>query len=802
MTDIPVLPHSAGHAPPVPLWSDALISASTSALPPVQTTSSSTRAPVVPPKMRSCAVCRLRRVKCEREPGQDECKGCRDRGLRCTPPEGKQKGGLRDGKRVKAAKELYGSSNDSQPRPSSDYLPVIASSATRHTASMAPATDTPFLSYTDVNSRLGTIELQSSVMSNFVEAFLTFKSVTSFDGDINFRLIFDQAGRRVDQLSDANQVLCAALLALGARCSDHPALIGSGAPRIAELGDATRNDVDLRQYGRRRRHTFEQLRAQALQLADEKGVMRMTSPESVAALMLLEGLMDVSASGIRQGRGYGDAYKGQIRTLLAEGQDGTTPRTVQGTIMAWTAYSRDSLGAAFLGLTPTFSDDDAWLLRGQEDPPLPLPERLFSPLAPEAEVNYWTLINSYVEWVTSLARSMPRKLTGPRATKAEKLDESSVAEALEKLGVTFDSVKDLLARTEALTGSTKFLFDATTLVRTLRLMACQLTFVLHQVLHDRLAARPSGAFVGTSLTAKSPDDDYWDRLARLKRDVEALVFRASREIVAILAAALTAGIPLGTHHWLDSRSTELMFKRIPFWAGFIIRAPAMEQGGPPWFDYKAKLSDLRWMLRALRSVGWCSATLASESYEWLSAEVLKLEATRDAFYAGIPLSVRHRGPLAASSYDMALLHPSLTPTADSGSSLEDFLAMPDPFYTRRPARDPLSGFTSTYTSTPADSSHSLVAPLPSALPPSTVPAVADPFMSAFPPTPLNPSPSEIPPATAVDFEALLQSVIAEQQPLPSTAPTPAQHASTNWLESFRPLPAETSAIAPYDSEWG
>lgn len=121
-------------------------------------------------------------------------------------------------------------------------------------------------------------------------AFFAYQSAAVFHRDIDFRQTFDFAGRRIDQLSSPNQVLCCVLLALGARCSDHPALIGSSAPRTGDLGRLTRQDADLREYGRAREAACEALIAQALTLADEKGTFRVASIENVAALMLLESL--------------------------------------------------------------------------------------------------------------------------------------------------------------------------------------------------------------------------------------------------------------------------------------------------------------------------------------------------------------------------------------------------------------------------------------------------------------------------------------------------------------------------------
>lgn len=57
---------------------------------------------------------------------------------------------------------------------------------------------------------------------------------------------------------------------------------------------------------------------------------------------------------------------------------------------------------------------------------------------------------------------------------------------------------------------------------------------------------------------------------------------------------MEAGIPLGTHEWLDPRSVQVMFSRTRLWAGTIISAPVSEEGGLADFSFEDKLDDLRW----------------------------------------------------------------------------------------------------------------------------------------------------------------------------------------------------------------
>lgn len=81
------------------------------------------------------------------------------------------------------------------------------------------------------------------------------------------------------------QVLYSLIIALGARNSDHPALVGFDAPPHASLASATREGKDLRQFGRRREDACRALEESAVELADRMGTLRIASPENMASLM-------------------------------------------------------------------------------------------------------------------------------------------------------------------------------------------------------------------------------------------------------------------------------------------------------------------------------------------------------------------------------------------------------------------------------------------------------------------------------------------------------------------------------------
>lgn len=103
---------------------------------------------------------------------------------------------------------------------------------------------------------------------------------------------FEQCGRQMAHLDENGQVLCAAIVAVMARSSNHPLVVGLGAPALASLAHLAREGRDLSEFGNKR-EACKVLTGKAIQLADKNGTFRKTPTLSaVAALMLLETLVE------------------------------------------------------------------------------------------------------------------------------------------------------------------------------------------------------------------------------------------------------------------------------------------------------------------------------------------------------------------------------------------------------------------------------------------------------------------------------------------------------------------------------
>ena len=113
----------------------------------------------------------------------------------------------------------------------------------------------------------------------------------------SLRLNFELAGRRLDLLDADSQVLAMAVLALGARLSDNPLIVGNNTPRLNALGALGQSGTDLREFGRRREGACRKLTELVVRNIDEKGTLRSSTSEALAALLLTEGLVDRECIG-------------------------------------------------------------------------------------------------------------------------------------------------------------------------------------------------------------------------------------------------------------------------------------------------------------------------------------------------------------------------------------------------------------------------------------------------------------------------------------------------------------------------
>ncbi|KAH8920848.1 hypothetical protein BT69DRAFT_1352068 [Atractiella rhizophila] len=317
----------------------------------MDSSASSSTSPQSAPKPRSCDSCRLRRVKCVREPFTNEnCKQCQKKGIRCTilqEPNPRRKMNP-DGAIIAKARATFGKVGSEQQRTGHfergvKYFNALPSSP---------------------NSRLGDLEIESTLALQLMELFFSNGWVQLHPIEWHdFRARFVAAGRRPDQMAEQEEVLCAFLLAKGASLSDHPLLLGGHTAGTSAQFNALDNEDALAAYsevGNLRQTINRKLFARAVAMADAKGTMRSPCPESIASLLLLYRGLPYE-DRLVQGRIYTRTISEHIRILDEQNEAISKDVKTKDDFLshrAWNAWLLDCLMVARTGIRPSFDEED------------------------------------------------------------------------------------------------------------------------------------------------------------------------------------------------------------------------------------------------------------------------------------------------------------------------------------------------------------------------------------------------------------------------------------------------------------
>ena len=152
-------------------------------------------------------------------------------------------------------------------------------------------------------SKLGTTEMTSALTSQLIECFFqqSDHAIPIVDWE-DFRWTFERNGRRLSQLTPDQEVIGAFIVALGARASDSPIILGanrvsleslqqgkfSSLPSYLMLTDPVSVPTGLTKFGTARNTACSALETKALTLADRHGIYRRSTIESYAVMMLAE----------------------------------------------------------------------------------------------------------------------------------------------------------------------------------------------------------------------------------------------------------------------------------------------------------------------------------------------------------------------------------------------------------------------------------------------------------------------------------------------------------------------------------
>ncbi|KAM0746608.1 hypothetical protein T439DRAFT_329714 [Meredithblackwellia eburnea MCA 4105] len=613
-------------------------------------------------RVKSCAPCRIRRVACQRGPDPEApCLKCQSKGISCTAVPPREKKVLnRTGKRIKLTQALFG---DSEGKPvvaeEGSAIPVGSTSAFQTAKDILGTEFSQALSPVSTAGRLASTEVQGSLISSLLDFYLSYtKNHPSLLESTAFRESFDRAGRRMAQMSDQDQVLCSVVMALAARTSNHPLLVGVGAPPVAQLTGLVMNDQSLAEYGSRRESACRDLTKRAVEVADRTGTMRTASVESIASLLLLEGLVEASEDeGLSTSatpkpptqHPYASAVNSHAKILLEMDLPRGMRQRLSGTLLGYTIYIREVMSASNLGRVPSFSDDDVLLLRGEDEEPLPLLSELLAVPDPNPHVACWRLFSSLLAHIAESAQITSQRLTGLKARRSLYIDEEFAHAYIGRMEISLAALPTLKQRVERVLRTGEYLHtpqfeahgkDVIGSVRSLRCAVAGQSMLLARVVAQRMAGRkgaPAAKFIRwPPLPGPLNDDAYWVRLKALEDKARSLAFVAARSIVSVVEEAFSTGDQVGSSEWLDARGTMMLFSNVSMsWQNLLINTPTSEEGGPPGFDFTTKLAELRWLLRGLNSVGWAYEKLSRPASR-VQTEIQQLENKRAAHWSNDP----------------------------------------------------------------------------------------------------------------------------------------------------------------------
>ncbi|KAK4705847.1 hypothetical protein P7C70_g343, partial [Phenoliferia sp. Uapishka_3] len=682
-------------------------------------------------RVKSCAPCRIRRVACVR--GSDPSAPC----LKCES---------------KGISAIFGGANGDAPSDSRDdsvesAIPIGSMSALASARQVLGVDYSQALSVGSATGRLTTSEVQGSLISSLLDFYLGYVRRPPSSASAFSRVLIKPYlrrpraiqvysrqrpfGNRLIKLEDVwlkwaskiryekcsktntpltnldEKVLCSVVMALAARTSDHPLLVGKDAPSVDELVIWTLNGVSLAEYGRRRETACSELTQRAVALADRAGTMRIPSVENVATLQLLEGLVDstsvTSASGTRTPHPYAAACNAHAKALLEADLPVGMKQRLAGSVLGYTTYVREPLvrrlqkgahqqikirevmSASNFGRIPSFSDEDVMLLRGEDEPPLPLLDELIAVPSPDPHVSKpffllttsnsfeivqvacWRLFSSLLGHLAQSAQITSQKLTGLRARRSLYIDETFSLDYLSRMELSLAALPTIRQRVNLLLERTDTLHtglfvmhgkDVLGALRSLRCAVAGQCFLLSRVISQRIAGKdgaPTPDFIRwPPLPGPQNDEAYWERLAALDVKARELSFVAARSIVAVIEEAFSSGHQVGSSEWLDARGTSMIFNHVSMWQHLLINTPVTEEGGPEGWDYSTKVAELRWcakvlsteqrvddlinlmerLLRGLNSVGWAYERLSRPATRVQEA-ILDLERRQAAYWLAI-----------------------------------------------------------------------------------------------------------------------------------------------------------------------
>ncbi|GAA5947461.1 hypothetical protein JCM10213_008174 [Rhodosporidiobolus nylandii] len=497
------------------------------------------------------------------------------------------------------------------------------SNAERSSQDIRAREDTPELvvaspSSSDVNSRLGDLELEGSFAAHLLSIFSTLPAswlpvlrAGLFDSLFE---AFEDGGRRVDELGEDYEVLAFAMLAYSSRASAHPLLIGCSAPHslpgIPSLPHdpsdsqsiANSSPDDLREYGKRREKACQALKQRAIQLATERGTTLRTSAVNVASAYVLD--MIETRDPSLTGTPFRASYVNQLRVLAEESHE------TFGDAWVWPGVlMREALMALNDGTAPFFNNVDDVLLRSQ--PPQLMQELLHEldaeeqagadvladPFSPDFAEQVRRLHNTITFAMTRLARHCAEKITIP-ANRGFSLDLTFARSLSEHLTTLEALLRHLYSRSTAVLALPADTVNARALTR------ARFGLVIAHVSYPSLVL-PVYLALQDHTSTRVPESVLGDLKARALGAIRLLATYPATRTPSWLATH----IPLGT---------------LSDWVA-VLREAETVAAGEEGLTVEEKKREMRWLVAGLQRMGWAWGNNNDALIDDLEAQLAELD---------------------------------------------------------------------------------------------------------------------------------------------------------------------------------
>ncbi|KAK4701905.1 hypothetical protein P7C70_g4322, partial [Phenoliferia sp. Uapishka_3] len=403
--------------------------------------------------------------------------------------------------------------------------------------------------------------------------------------------------------------------------SDHPGIIGTGAPAITDIQKMPLGS-DLTSYGSARDSFARAMQDRAMKMLDHHGALRRPSGQCTAALILMEYLAT-----------WGDVYRNEGRHLMTaaaehlrsrnEGlsddptEDYSAETRISGGTIFWVLYTRDALSSAFGGRVPALTTEDLPVLCEIVASPITADVAAYVRSDDVRTLGGLTTVAIF-RHITEVIRTFCARISGP-LPRRQRLNLNAILEMWE----TIDQCRRYSEIWEESMSHTDALPLAASWIRDLVVMRSQLTHAIHINLLDRLMLE-----TGRAATSRDPTfPAYLLELERLRDISNQRFLDCCRSIARVVVKA--GGMNL---LFVSAMGAE----NLPLYLAHMVSMPVREQqdAGSDTWTADEKREEIGWMIDGVKVIGWSwpdfqrSYSVAVQCLRDLDADMNQLRASQ------------------------------------------------------------------------------------------------------------------------------------------------------------------------------